>query len=106
MAIPTCMLQPIVENSVVHGLGTREQGGRIDIEIERRGAYLYFSVRDNGTGMTPKEISDALAPGKDNSLSNIADRLGLFNRRALSIVSNPYIGTEVSWRVRVKELKD
>ncbi|NLL46125.1 MAG: histidine kinase [Clostridiales bacterium] len=106
VAIPTCMLQPIVENSVVHGLSTREQGGRIDIEIKQRGAYLYFSVRDNGTGMTPKEISDALAPGKNNSLSNISERLGFFNRRYFSIVSNPDNGTEVSWRVRVKEFKD
>jgi len=106
VAIPTCMLQPIVENSVVHGLRSKERGGHININIKQRGGYMYFSVKDNGIGMTPKEITNALNSTSSNSLSNIADRLSLFNRKVLSISSSPNEGTEVSWRVRIKELKD
>ena len=106
VAIPTYMLQPIVENAIVHGLSKKGKGGRLDIIIERCGPYLYFTVKDNGAGMTPEEISKAIDPNRNNSLSNISKRLSSLNRKFLSIVSSPNIGTEVSWRVRVKELKN
>jgi len=103
--IPTHILQPIVENAIVHGLSKKGEGGRLDVIIRRRGRYLYFTVKDNGVGMSPEDISNALDPSRSNSLANISKRLSLFNRKILSIVSIPDEGTEVSWRVRVKELK-
>jgi len=106
VSIPTCMLQPIVENAVIRGLQPKGKGGRIDIKINRQGSYLYFLVKDNGAGMTQREISNALDPARKNSLSNITNRLRLFNRNAFSIVSHPNEGTEVSWRIRIRELND
>jgi len=105
VAIPTYTLQPIVENAILHGLSKKEKGSRLDIIVKRRGPYLYFTIKDNGVGMTPEEMPKALDPNGNNSLANISKRLGSFNRKVFSIVSHPNIGTEVSWRVRVKELK-
>ena len=46
------MLQPFVENSILHGFEGREEGGRIHIKGTGMGEYLCLSIEDNGMGMT------------------------------------------------------
>lgn len=46
------MLQPFVENSILHGFEGREEGGRIHITGTGLGEYLCLSIEDNGMGMT------------------------------------------------------
>ncbi|HEX3934314.1 MAG TPA: histidine kinase, partial [Puia sp.] len=48
--IPPLTLQPIVENSVVHGLLPREEGGQIRIRVYRDGPYVWCEIEDNGIG--------------------------------------------------------
>jgi signal transduction histidine kinase len=48
--VPQLILQPIVENSVRHGLGARESAGMVDVEAVRHGAMLRLTVRDDGVG--------------------------------------------------------
>jgi signal transduction histidine kinase len=49
-AIPTLMLQPLVENAVQHGVLTRESGGSVSISIRREGEHLVVTVEDDGPG--------------------------------------------------------
>lgn len=50
--IPNMMLQPIVENSIKHGLAPLAEGGRIEIRAQRRNGKLNLLMVDNGRGIT------------------------------------------------------
>lgn len=50
------LLQPIVENAVLHGLEEVEENGKIIIHIQLCQETLYIKVFDNGCGMAPEEI--------------------------------------------------
>jgi LytS/YehU family sensor histidine kinase len=48
--IPSFLLQPLVENAVIHGLRGVSQAGRIAMRTEREGDRLVVTVADNGLG--------------------------------------------------------
>ena len=49
------MLQPLVENSILHGVRYKEGRGYIKVQILRRKGKVYFRVIDNGVGMDKEE---------------------------------------------------
>jgi two-component system LytT family sensor kinase len=52
-SIPPLLLQPLVENSIVHGIRTMAGGGMITVRASRDGDELRFEVRDTGPGCDP-----------------------------------------------------
>ena len=68
--VPTLILQPLVENSIRHGIEPRTEPGVISISARRRGETLELSVRDNGGGASPSGKS-----GGGIGLSNTRARL-------------------------------
>jgi signal transduction histidine kinase len=97
--IPILVLQPIVENAVVHGILPKEEGGRIEICIKREQRKLHFRVKDNGIGMEPEKKSGIHEAkyGSGVGLSNIDNRLKKLYGKGLEINSIPGDGTEVTW---------
>ncbi len=53
LAVPSLILQPLIENALVHGLADRKSGGRIDIRARQLGDKLHLEVQDNGLGLPP-----------------------------------------------------
>jgi sensor histidine kinase YesM len=51
ITVPPLLLQPLVENSIKHGLETAVHGGRIDVSAGREGGELVLRVRDTGFGI-------------------------------------------------------
>lgn len=51
------LIQPIVENSIVHGLEEKESGGIIKISSQKTEDELIIEIFDNGIGMSAKQIS-------------------------------------------------
>jgi hypothetical protein len=49
--VPNMLLQPLVENSIRHGLDLRRGAGRIEVAASRDGDRLVLAVRDNGRGL-------------------------------------------------------
>jgi hypothetical protein len=49
--LPTMLLQPLVENAIVHGLEPKIDGGTVTIEAAQRGELLEITVRDTGLGL-------------------------------------------------------
>lgn len=49
--LPSLLLQPFVENSIKHGIARMECGGKIHINIRKKGENLLISIEDNGIGM-------------------------------------------------------
>ncbi|MCE5286156.1 MAG: sensor histidine kinase [Pelosinus sp.] len=52
------LLQPLVENAIYHGLNAKRGGGKLVIIAKKRNNQLYFSVTDNGNGITPEKIQE------------------------------------------------
>jgi two-component system, LytTR family, sensor kinase len=51
--IPPLLVQPLVENSIVHGIRKLEDGGTVTVRASRDGGALRFEVRDSGPGCDP-----------------------------------------------------
>lgn len=49
--LPTMLLQPIVENAIVHGLEPKVDGGTVTVEAAQHGERLEIAVRDTGLGL-------------------------------------------------------
>lgn len=58
--IPKLLLQPIVENALIHGIGTREKDGVIQVKIYRQEEEVIFKIMDNGRGMSREQIEQLL----------------------------------------------
>lgn len=56
VAIPCMILQPLVENAIVHGLESRVEGGGVEIALWADGTMLMARVRDNGCGFDPEAV--------------------------------------------------
>ena len=56
--VPNLMLQPLVENSIKHGIGPRPTPGQIEIRSRRVGRLLELEVRDNGVGLSAARLTD------------------------------------------------
>ncbi len=52
-SIPPLLLQPLVENSIVHGIRKLAEGGSVTVRASRAGDELRLEVRDNGPGCDP-----------------------------------------------------
>lgn len=77
--IPFLSVQPLVENSVRHGLEARERGGRITISTEEIGANVQIVVEDNGVGIDPDWLESLLGDPSSQPDRISADHVGLRN---------------------------
>jgi hypothetical protein len=75
-AVPSLILQPIVENAIRHGIGERLGEDRIDIDVRREGRRLSIEVRNQNSSLDkPPGESGATSTGHGIGLSNTALRL-------------------------------
>lgn len=73
------LLQPVVENAMVHGLEDTAKNGRIEIEIDlMEGDRLRIAVSDNGRGMTAEELEE-LKNKLDTPNLVLQSGIGLYN---------------------------
>jgi LytS/YehU family sensor histidine kinase len=71
--VPTLLLQPLVENSVLHGLEPKIEGGQIRVTARRDGEDLVLEVSDTGIGNGGKTVS--AADGSGFGLAQVRERL-------------------------------
>jgi len=77
--IPPLILQPLVENSIVHGFSNMNTKGKIVIDFSfKNDEYLLCTITDNGN-TTPKTLQSKIYNGSGISLKNINERLQLIN---------------------------
>ena len=103
-------LQPIIENSITHGLDLLVDPGHIEIEVCADGEDILFKVSDDGIGMSPEQGADLLKNEPSDrtgiGIKNVNDRLRIYfgPQYGMSIDSVPDEGTTVTIRMpRVPE---
>lgn len=102
--VPRLILQPLVENSIYHGLDTKTDKNKIMICATRTNDELLLSVEDNGKGMTEEEKNNIFKRKKGKKekfncigISNIKDRINLYygDYGSMSYLSKVEEGTKV-----------
>ena len=87
--IPALTLQPLVENSVKHGICKKEEGGTVWISTERKKDVVYVIVKDNGVGFEKSQTE-----GKEHvGIQNVESRLHSMCDGMLEIESTMGKGT-------------
>ncbi|WP_198520793.1 sensor histidine kinase [Alteribacter populi] len=113
--IPKLLIQPIVENAILHGIGNKDGEGFVEIEAIPTDdlSKLVMTIKDNGPGITQSKINDILnaleservpsEEGNGMAIPNVNKRLRLYyndaNIRELSITSEVGKGTVVTLEI-------
>ena len=102
MVVPSMILQPLVENSIKHGLGRKIGEGRITLRATRANGLVTLEVHDNGVGLsqTRMEVESESGIG----LRNVNERLRVIYGAPyqLKLVSQPGLGTQA--RIEIPEM--
>lgn len=116
--IPPLIIQPLVENAAIHGIGNKEDGGLIKITLDRDDTKVRMIVEDNGVGMSEDTRKKILACHKfDNEKSghttgigiyNVVQRLRLFFKceDVIEVQSAPGKGTKVVLKIPYNTVAD
>lgn len=85
--IPPFIIQPLIENSIEHGIYPKEGGGKIIIRAKKQGDILRIEIEDNGIGIKKSELNNIMN-GKKSSIGikNIKERLGAIYGSAASFI--------------------
>ena len=97
--LPKLLIQPIVENAIVHGLEDKMGNGKLEIIGRMEGKDLSFIIKDNGLGIEEQRLRGILKATDDKAIgiSNVQKRLHLYygNAASMTITSHLQEGTEV-----------
>ena len=93
--VPPMILQPLVENSVKHGLASLIEGGTIAIHIRDRGGKLQFEISDTGIGIEDKASVYQSGIG----LKNTAIRLAKRYQSELELLDNHPRGLKIRFTI-------
>jgi len=119
--MPSMILQPVVENAYIHGIGNLESGGTITLSVKDFVTYIEITVSDNGKGMDEQKVQQLLGkpdnfPTTESSvievknghttgigMGNVIGRLNIFYGQSdiVSILSQPDKGTSVCIKIPV-----
>lgn len=91
--VPPMLLQPVVENSVKHGLASLVEGGSVIIDVFERAGRLRFRIADTGVGVADKEGLFKRGVGLANTRLRLQRRYGT----ALEVFDNAPSGLVVQF---------
>ncbi len=77
VAVPGLILQPLVENALLHGIEQVDRTGHIGIRMSQDGGVMRIEVEDNGSGMESTELMALM--GQLDKPNNVSESCGLWN---------------------------
>ena len=109
VVVPGMLLQPLIENSIKHGLEPRISGGTVTLRSKiTDNGMLLVEVEDDGVGMAPERnvaspVSGLVQPGTGIGMRNVRDRMKVLygEMASLEINSRPGRGTKVALRMPI-----
>jgi two-component system, LytTR family, sensor kinase len=99
--VPSILLQPLIENSIKHGLEPRIQGGTITIRSRMQRDRIVVEVEDDGVGIVLNPPTSLRNSGAGIGMKNVRERLEVLygDRARFTVVSRPGRGTLVSMEI-------
>ncbi|MFZ3332216.1 MAG: histidine kinase [Candidatus Acidiferrales bacterium] len=100
--VPSMLLQPMVENSIKHGLAPKLEGGQIHLRTRQVDGRLLIEISDNGMGISTERLADVYGGGI--GISNVHERLRLLygDQFKMDIRSQEGQGTQI--HIEIPEL--
>jgi two-component system LytT family sensor kinase len=100
--VPSMLLQPMVENSIKHGLAPRLEGGQIHLRARNVNGRLLIEIEDNGMGISPERLAEVYGGGI--GITNVHERLRLLygDQFKMNIRSKEGEGTQI--HIEIPEL--
>ncbi|HHV99209.1 MAG TPA: histidine kinase [Clostridiaceae bacterium] len=112
--IPKLILQPLVENAIVHGMENKIGSGKISISARQKDGYLIFTVVDDGCGMTSEQLNLVRNLKYERKLksdgmyriglSNIESRAKMYGDESCDLNINSVEGVGTTIILRLKEI--
>lgn len=100
--VPIFLIQPLVENSIIHGLSSKEDGGKVAVKITSDGEIITILVEDTGAGMEEDKLQQIRESMKERGrgvgigLGNIYRRISAYYEQGeVTVDSLPGSGTTV-----------
>jgi len=102
VVVPSMLLQPLIENSIKHGLEPRISGGTVTLRSRIVDGRLLLEVEDDGVGIEPggpvaAPVSGLVHEGSGIGMKNVRERLQVLygDEAEMEMVSRPGRGTRV-----------
>ena len=102
VVVPSMLLQPLIENSIKHGLEPRISGGTVTLRSRSVDGQLLLEVEDDGVGVEPggpvtAPVSGLVREGSGIGMQNVRERLQVLygDEAQVEMVSRPGRGTRV-----------
>lgn len=89
--IPPLILQPLVENAIIHGIEPKEEGGLVSIDIFKQLNSVIINIKDTGVGIDEDfDVKDSTKSTKGHNIAiyNIKERLKIYFNNNASISFN------------------
>ena len=84
--IPGMILQPLIENSIRHGIGPLDGPGKLKISARRDNEFLHLDLRDNGCGLPEDASARAAGIGLSNTEARLRHLYG--ERQRLDLIND------------------
>jgi two-component system LytT family sensor kinase len=102
VVVPSMLLQPLVENSIKHGLGRKVGEGRVTIRSSLQNGHAVIEVLDNGVGMSADRLASDTQHGI--GLRNVNERLRVIYGANYQLKMHSVPGQGTSARIEIPEL--
>ncbi|HYK03528.1 MAG TPA: histidine kinase [Thermoanaerobaculia bacterium] len=101
--VPSMLLQPLIENAIVHGVGAKPGDGWVKIETRPVDGQLVLTVSDSGNGFAPPRAGDK-SDGNGIGLANTRERLATLygGAQRLALQSLPGAGAQVTIEIPLR----
>jgi two-component system LytT family sensor kinase len=105
--VPSMLVQPLVENSIKHGLSTKVEGGSIYLRSRLTDSQLVIEVEDDGVGMGGKQLEESSSwNGMGIGMANISERLQVLYGDTARMTIDSHEGKGTLVRIRLPIFPD
>ena len=102
--VPSMILQPIIENSIRHGLANKVEGGTVRLRTWLEGTRLNISVEDDGVGISDDKLENLFESGI--GVSNVNERLRVLFGAGYRIAVDSKPGQGTKTRIEIPDLEN
>lgn len=102
IVVPSMLMQPLVENSIKHGLSPKIEGGTIFLRSRVTNSRLIIEVEDDGVGMGSAQLEESSSwPGMGIGMANISERLQVLYGDTARMTIDSHEGKGTLIRIRL-----